>query len=74
MASAIIDRDGRFELANGAATVVPGWYRVAVSDSPDAFDTGLFPAKLQRPDRSGLEREVKPGHDHHFEFLIELTR
>ena len=73
MMVANISQDGRFQLADGAAAVVPGWYRVAIADGPSSYSSG-FPDSLRRPDRSGLEREVKAGHDHHFEFLIELTR
>ena len=73
MLAATVQHDGGFQLADGAAVVTPGWYRVAVSDPPGYFD-GVFPAPLRRPDRSGLEREVKPGHEHHFDFAIETTR
>ncbi len=68
-----ISQDGRFQFAEGAAAVVPGWYRVAIAEAPSSYTSG-FPDSLRRPDRSGLEREVKAGHDEHFEFLIELTR
>lgn len=71
--SAALGGDGTFTLADGGATVAPGWYRVAIAEPAGYYDSG-FPAQLRRPDRSGIEREVKPGHDHHFEFQIELTR
>jgi hypothetical protein len=74
MFTATTDAGGRFVLADGAAVVQPGWYRVAIADPPGGEWSYVFPAELRRPDRSGLEREVKPGHDHQFEFLIELTR
>lgn len=76
MFTATIGADGRFVLADGAAGVPPGWYKVAIADGPTGGGSYSepFPADLRRPDRSGLEREVKAGHDHQFEFLIELTR
>lgn len=74
MLTATTDADGRFTLADGAAVVAPGWYRVAIADPPGGEWAYRFPAELRRPDKSGLEREVKAGHDHHFEFVIELTR
>lgn len=74
MLTATTDASGRFALADGAAVVAPGWYKVAIADPPGGEWAYVFPAELRRPDRSGLEREVKAGHDHNFEFLIELTR
>ncbi len=74
MLTANVDRDGRFLLADGNASVVPGWYKVAIAESASNSFNDAYPAELRRPDRSGLDREVKAGHDHHFEFLIELTR
>jgi len=71
---AAIGSDGGFRLAEGQATIFPGWYRVAISDGVGSSESAGFPVALRRPDRSGLEREVKPGQDHHFEFLIEPTR
>jgi hypothetical protein len=71
--TANLSADGRFELAGGAASVPPGWYRVAIGEPAGWYETG-FPPPLRRPDRSGLEREVKPGHDHHFEFHVETGR
>lgn len=74
MLTASTDASGRFVLADGTAAVAPGWYRVAIADPP-VWEWGYqFPAELRRPDKSGLEREVQAGHDHHFEFVIELTR
>ncbi len=71
--------DGVFELRLGDDAAIPaGWYRVAIA-SPAAFPAtdaaapGLvFPAKLARPDLSGLVREVKAGHENIFEFAIEV--
>ncbi len=74
MHSAVIDRNGEFALAQGAASVQPGWYRVAISDAASGSASSTFPAVLRRPDRSGLERQVLPGQEHHFEFLIDLSR
>ncbi len=74
MLTATTDASGRFVLADGAAVVAPGWYKVAIADPPGGEWAYVFPAELRRPDRSGLEREVKVGHDHQFEFVIELTR
>ncbi len=74
MLTATIDAGGRFALADGLAAVQPGWYRVAIADSPSGEWSYVFPTELRRPDRSGLEREVKAGHEHHFEFLIESSR
>ncbi len=72
--TATTDASGRFVLADGTAVVAPGWYKVAIADPPTGEWAYTFPAELRRPDRSGLEREVKAGHDHHFEFVIELSR
>lgn len=74
MLTATTDASGRFVLADGAAAVAPGWYRVAIADPPGGEWAYVFPAELRRPDRSGIEREVKAGHDHQFEFVIELGR
>lgn len=74
MYTANVERDGRFVLADGKAVITPGWYAVAIAEPPSGEWGYVFPGELRRPDRSGLEREVKAGHDHHFEFLIELAR
>jgi hypothetical protein len=74
MFTATTDYSGRFVLADGTAVVPPGWYRVAISDPPGGEWGYTFPAELRRPDKSGLEREVNAGHDHHFEFVIELSK
>lgn len=74
MLTATTDASGRFTLADGTAAVQPGWYRVAIADPPGGEWSYVFPAELRRPDRSGIEREVKAGHDHEFDFVIELTR
>ncbi len=74
MFSANINSNGRFQLADGTAAVLPGWYRVAIAEPAGWYGGRDFPAELRRPDRSGLEREVKPGYDHDFDFIIELTR
>ena len=54
--------DGTFALP----AVRPGWYRVALG-APD------LPPKLARPDLSGIEREVRPNHDHTFEIAVETA-
>ncbi len=76
MHTATVAPDGRYQLADGAKAITPGWYRVALAD-PVAWygsDWGqAFPAVLRRPDLSGIEREVKAGLDHTFDFKIELT-
>jgi len=71
--SATIDAEGHYKLTiDGAAAVPPGWYRVALAESPGSFDDLRFPAALRRPDKSGLEREVLPGKDNVFHFEIEM--
>jgi hypothetical protein len=40
---------------------------------PDPLSTSpTFPAKLARPDMSGIEREILAGNNHNFEFTIEV--
>ena len=75
---ASIKPDGSYQLPTGPnGGVPPGWYRVALSDSPawsgDDRIASDFPAALRRPDLSGIEREVKAGQDNAFDFLIERT-
>lgn len=68
-ASAETGPDGGFALRLNAATAIPpGWYRVSLAPAPG----GVLPAKLARPDLSGIEREVKPGQAHVFEFAVEV--
>jgi hypothetical protein len=74
MLTAGLAADGGYQLANGAPAVPSGWYRVAIAEPAETFGGSPFPPQLRRPDRSGLERQVKPGHDHRFDFDIELTR
>ena len=70
--------DGSFQLQIDRSPNIPtGWYRIAlipapVLSEPLAAPGTLFPAKLARPDLSGLEREVLPGKDHVFEFTVEV--
>ena len=76
MYTATIAANGQYQLAEGAKLVTPGWYRVALADPTDWCGSEwslAFPTALRRPDLSGIEREVKPGQDHHFDFRIELT-
>ena len=68
--------DGGFVLNLDASPHIPaGWYRVSIVAAPaipdPASQSPQFPAKLARPDQSGLEREVQPGKEHVFEFAVE---
>lgn len=66
--------DGSFKLSPpGGAALAPGWYRVAIAAAPAAAGGPAFPAKLARPDTSGLVREVRPGQENVFDFAVELT-
>jgi hypothetical protein len=78
-----IGADGRYELkANEDRVIAPGWYRVAIAapasallspgSEPAAIPT--FPAKLARPDLSGLVREIKPSQENVFEFAVEVPQ
>ena len=71
--------DGAFALRIDASDRIPaGWYRVALAPAPvlpDPVSAGrgpVFPAKLARPDLSGLEREIQSGKEHVFEFAVEV--
>ena len=71
-ASAETGPDGSYALRLAKESrIPPGWYRVALAPPPAGGPPG-FPAKLARPDLSGLEREVKPGQAHVFEFAVEV--
>ncbi len=74
--TATVGPEGQYQLADGAKAVAPGWYRVALAD-PVGWSgsewSQAFPAALRRPDLSGIEREVKAGQEHTFDFKIELT-
>jgi hypothetical protein len=70
--------DGGFVLQLDASPQIPaGWYRVSIAPAPAIPDpaslTPPFPAKLARPDLSGLEREVQPGKEHVFAFAVEAA-
>jgi hypothetical protein len=72
--------DGSFALSLGDSPhIPPGWYRVSLAPAPalpdplSASQSPSFPARLARPDLSGLEREVRAGHNHVFEFAIEVN-
>jgi hypothetical protein len=71
--------DGSFLLLLDNSSHIPaGWYRVSLMPSPAipdplSADHPTFPAKLARPDLSGLVREVHAGKDHVFEFAVETT-
>ncbi len=75
--SATVEADGTYQLAGGETAVPPGWYRVAIADPPEWYgleaNGTAFPSALRRPDKSGIEREVKPGKVNVFDFHIELT-
>lgn len=58
--------DGSFALP----AVRPGWYRVALAAPPGAAE---LPAKLARPDLSGIEREVRANHEHVFEIAVDVA-
>ena len=77
--STTISQDGTYSLSlDGAATVAPGWYRVAIADPPGVFTPEFgyprFPTALRRPDRSGLTREVKSNAENVFDFPIEVPQ
>ena len=62
--------DGSYSLQLDKANAIPpGWYRVSLSPAPAPSG---FPAKLARPDASGIEREVHAGKEHVFEFVVEV--
>ena len=74
--TATVATDGTYRLAEGEKAIAPGWYRVALADPIDWYGSewaNAFPSALRRPDLSGLEREVKAGQEHTFDFKIELT-
>jgi hypothetical protein len=71
--------DGGFVLQFDNSTEIPaGWYRVslapppAIPDPASATQKPAFPAKLARPDLSGIEREVTAGKEHVFEFAVDV--
>jgi hypothetical protein len=78
-ASAETGPDGAFQLQlNRSPNIPAGWYRVALMPAPVISDplappATLFPAKLARPDLSGLEREVRAGTEHVFDFAVSTT-
>lgn len=68
--------DGGFVLHIDNSPQIPaGWYRVSLAPAPVILDPlsatqPVFPAKLARPDMSGLEREIQAGKEHVFEFAV----
>lgn len=79
-ASAETADDGGYQLQLDTSAHIPaGWYRVSLMPAPALPDplapatAAIFPAKLARPDLSGLEREVHAGKDHVFEFAVSTT-
>lgn len=76
---ATVDAEGRYSLSSdGSPHVTPGWYRIAIADPPGTFSEEFgfppFPPALRRPDRAGLDREVKAGVENVFDFSIEVSR
>ncbi|HSQ54727.1 MAG TPA: hypothetical protein VLM40_03200 [Gemmata sp.] len=71
-----LDREGRYRLSQAdLPSIPPGWYRVAILAVPapgSVVQGAAFPAKLARPDMSGLAREVKPNQENVFDFAIEV--
>ena len=67
-----IQSNGRYELPSTG--LVPGWYRVSISDSASWNAVEGFPASFRRPDRSGLSRELLAGREHRFDYHIDATR
>ena len=47
--------------------------RPVIPDPASATQKPAFPAKLARPDLSGLEREIQAGKEHVFEFAVEAN-
>ena len=76
--SVTVGPDGTYRLTNGDKPVPAGWYRVAIADPPEWYGAEAngtaFPSALRRPDKSGIEREVKAGKENVFDFPIELTQ
>ena len=69
--------DGRYQLMLSGNTGIPsGWYRIAIVSLPSAGSSPgeqpTFPAKLNRPDLSGLIREVQAGQENVFDFAVEV--
>lgn len=65
--------DGSYTLQLEKANAIPaGWYRVSLSPAPAVTASVTFPAKLSRPDLSGIEREVQVGKEHVFEFEVAV--
>jgi hypothetical protein len=75
--SAKLDENGNYKLAReGTAIIIPGWYRIAIAEPADldlvASGYPHFPPALRRPDRSGLEREIRPGQENTLDFWIDV--
>jgi hypothetical protein len=70
--------EGVFSLSVAQSANIPaGWYRVSLAPpvtTPESAHSliAAFPAKLARPDLSGLEREIQAGKQHNFDFVIEV--
>lgn len=63
-----IGPDGRYSLRTGAETgVAAGWHRVTVAAAPGKS----LPSRYSDPERSGQEREVKPGTANTIDFQLD---
>ncbi|MCZ2344330.1 MAG: phage tail protein [Bacteroidales bacterium] len=76
--AAEIGGDGQyFLITDGLSNVPPGWYHIAIADTADLYtsaeNTVRFPAALRRSDCSHLEREIIAGHDHVFDFHVQVA-
>ncbi|MFO0936765.1 MAG: hypothetical protein U0798_09660 [Gemmataceae bacterium] len=69
---ASIHADGHYALP--AKEMLPGWYRVSISDPATWNVVEGFPPALRKPDCSGLSRQILAGREHRFDFLIDASR
>jgi hypothetical protein len=70
-----IDSDGGYAIKTGELEgIAPGWYRVTVTaagENDSGIPLDLLPEKYHDPDLSGLECQVKRGHDNVADFDLE---
>jgi hypothetical protein len=70
-----IDSDGGYAIKTGEQEgIAPGWYRVTVtaaSDNASGIPVDLLPEKYHDPDLSGLQCQVKRGHNNVVDFDLE---
>jgi len=75
VACASIDFDGSYSLKTAEKEgIAPGWYRVtvtAVADSRSEIPIELIPEKYRDPQLSGLQCQVKRGHDNTVDFDLQ---